>query len=371
MKSFRMVPQLRFLASVRELCKTYAIGAGDLVFVSASQQARNFAGVFKGAIVIDYRQYGSGEPTDLMVEGICQEIGPRQFQRVLAIGGGTILDVAKLFALKNILPVDQLFAGKIPAVKDKTLILLPTTCGTGSEMTNISILELTRSKTKLGLAADALYADEAVLLPELLAGLPFPVFAASSLDALIHAVESYTSPKATPLSQLFSLQALTLIVKGYQEIAAKGEAARELLLGDFLLASTYAGLAFGNAGCAAVHAMSYPLGAARHVPHGEANYAMFSEVYKTYKGLGGDGSLTALERHLAAMLVCQEEQAFAMLDDLLQRILPQKKLREYGVRQADLQEYADIVMTRQGRLMANNYAELSRDAVLNIYEKLF
>lgn len=371
MKSFKVVPEVVLLKSCQEFCKRYQFGAGDLVFASASTQSRCFPKVFGEALVIDYRQYGSGEPTDQMVNGICQAIGDRSLNRVFAIGGGTILDVAKLFALKQVVPVANLFDGKIKAVKDKKLILVPTTCGTGSEMTNISILELTEKKTKLGLAADALYADEAVLLPELLKGLPFKVFAASSLDALIHAVESFTSPKATEITQMFSLQAMELILRGYQKIVHEGEAARLSLLSEFLLASTYAGIAFGNAGCAAVHALSYPLGAARHVPHGESNYVMFIEVYRTYKSIRSDGSLKVLEKHLARILSSSEDEAYGALEKLLEHILKPKKMKEYGVKEEDLEAYTDIVMTKQSRLMANNYVELSRDRVRAIYQKLF
>jgi len=371
MKSFKVVPSVVLLESCQEFCERYKIGAGDLVFASASTMARSFPAGFEGALVIDYRQYGSGEPTDLMVNGISRAIGSQPIKRVFAIGGGTILDVAKLFALKEVFPVADLFDGTIEAVRDKELILLPTTCGTGSEMTNISILELTEKKTKMGLAVDALYADEAVLVPELLEGLPFKVFAASSLDALIHAVESFTSPKANALTQMFSLKAMELILKGYQQIAESGEAARQPLLPDFLLASTYAGIAFGNAGCAAVHALSYPLGAAKHVPHGEANYVMFMEVYQTYRSIRCDGSLQLLEQHLAKILACPEDTVYETLGDLLGHILTPRKMSEYGVQEEDLDIYTDIVMTKQTRLMANNYVELSAEKVRAIYQKLF
>ena len=88
-----------------------------------------------GAIVVNYRNYGSGEPTDLMVEGICKDLEGKTYNRVFSIGGGTILDVAKLFALKTVSPVVKLFNKELEIVKDKELILVPTTCGTGSEVT--------------------------------------------------------------------------------------------------------------------------------------------------------------------------------------------------------------------------------------------
>lgn len=258
------------LSTVDEFLKEFAPGENDLVFASKGTQKRHLGGKLGAATVIDYRAYGQGEPTDLMVEGIVAALGGKTYDRVFAIGGGTILDVAKLFALEQLSPVTDLYQKKFPAKKARPLILVPTTCGTGSEVTNISILELTKLGTKMGLADAALYADQAVLVPELLKGLPDRVDGARAEDALIHSVESFTSPKSTPFSRTFSLQAMDAIIAGFLAIEKDGLAAREARQGTFLLASTYAGIAFGNAGCAAVHALSYPLGAAQHVPHGEA-----------------------------------------------------------------------------------------------------
>ena len=371
MKTFQIVPEICLLSTVDEFLKEFAPTSNDLVFASRGTQKRHLGGKLGAATVIDYRAYGQGEPTDLMVEGIVAALGGKTYDRVFAIGGGTILDVAKLFALEQLSPVTDLYQKKFPAKKAHPLILVPTTCGTGSEVTNISILELTKLGTKMGLADAALYADQAVLVPELLKGLPDRVFGASAIDALIHSVESYTSPKSTPFSRTFSLRAMDAIIAGFLAIEKDGLAAREARQGTFLLASTYAGIAFGNAGCAAVHALSYPLGAAQHVPHGEANAVMFAAVYEAYKKKRYDGRLAELMQHITTLLGTSEDDAFPQLMALLDKILPKKPLAGYGVKESDLKDYTDIVMTKQGRLMANNYVELTADDVLGIYEKLY
>ena len=371
MKTFQIVPEICMLSNVDDFLKEFAPTDKDLVFASKGTQKRHLDGKLGAATVIDYREYGQGEPTDLMVEGIVAALGGKTYDRVFAIGGGTILDVAKLFALEQLSPVTDLYQKKFPAKKAHPLILVPTTCGTGSEVTNISILELTKLGTKMGLADAALFADQAVLVPELLKGLPDRVFGASAIDALIHSVESYTSPKSTPFSRTFSLQAMDAIIEGFLAIRDGGLAAREARLDTFLLASTYAGIAFGNAGCAAVHALSYPLGAAQHVPHGESNAVMFAAVYEAYKNKRYDGRLKELAKHIAALLGTTEEQAFPKRMTLLDTILPKKPLKGYGVKESNLKDYTDIVMTKQGRLMANNYVELTEDDVLGIYQKLY
>lgn len=371
MKQFQIVPKIVMCENAEEFCREYQIGEGDLLFVSKGTYERFFRGHVDGAAVVNYRKYGSGEPTDRMVEGIYLDVKDIPYRRVIAVGGGTILDVAKLFSLKYLSPVVDLFEKKLAAVRDKKLILVPTTCGTGSEVTNISILELTVRNTKFGLAVPELYADDAVLIPELLQELPFCFFAPGSIDALIHSIESFTSPKANEFTKLYSRKAMQMILKAYQVIAENGEEARKPLLGELLLASTYAGIAFGNAGCAAVHAMSYPLGAAYHVPHGEANYAMFTGVYRTYQRLKPDGSITVLNDFLAEQLGCEPHEVYEEAERLLNHILPKKALRRYGVTKADLDAFTDTVMTKQGRLMANNYTELTWETVRGIYEELY
>lgn len=371
MKQFSVKPTIKQFDTVQEFCDVYDMKEGDLVFVSGSTYEKYFAGRINGAMVINYRKYGSGEPTDVMVEGIYQDIKDMEYQRVFAIGGGTILDVAKLFALKNISPVVDLYDHKLDIVKEKEVILVPTTCGTGSEITNISILELTAKNTKMGLAVEELYADDAVLIPELLESLPFQFFATSSIDALIHSIESYTSPKATEFTKMFSLKAMKMILETYQIIVKEGEEARKPFIGNVLLASTYAGIAFGNAGCAAVHAMSYPLGAAYHVPHGEANYEMFTGVYKTYQKINPNGSILELNKYLAEILSCDPEVVYEEIEMLLNHIIPKKPLRDYGVTEEELQEFTNVVMTQQGRLMANNYVPLDEDTVHKIYQELY
>jgi 4-hydroxybutyrate dehydrogenase len=371
MKQFRIKTTIQEYDYMKDFCKDYQIGETDLVFISGHTYEKYKDDFSQSAIYIDLRKYGAGEPSDEMVEAIYQDIKEYTYHRVFALGGGSILDVAKLFALRHRSPVNELFDKKLVIKKEKELILVPTTCGTGSEVTNISILDLISRNTKLGLAVDELYADTAVLITELLETLPYKSFATSSIDALIHAMESYLSPKANSFTELYSREAMELILRGYQRIVEDGEAARFPLLRKFLIASTYAGIAFGNAGCAAVHALSYPLGSVLHIPHGEANYTVFTEVLKCYLRIKPEGKIRELNRFLAEILDCNIRSVYTELDYLLQGILPKKNLHQYGLPKANLEDFTDSVMTKQGRLMANNYVSLSRDAVYEIYRAVY
>lgn len=306
-----------------------------------------------------------------MVEAMYENIKRISYERVIAIGGGSILDIGKLFALKNILPIVDLYNHKLEIIKEKELVLVPTTCGTGSEVTNISILELKERNVKTGLATDELYADSAVMIPELLQCLPFEVFATSSINTFINAIESYLSPRATEHTRIFSMKAMEIVLKGYKKIVKEGRDARNELLNDFLLASNYSGIAFGNAGCAIVHAMSYTLSATYHVPHGEANYVVFTEVFKLYQKINSNGKIKKLNDFLANLLECDEDKVYEKIEILLNNIIVKKSLNEYEINEEKLEEFTNSVMEKQEKLMANNYIKLERKQVYDIYKALY
>ena len=370
MKELSVRPEIYKYDSAKEFAEAFRLQKGDLILTNEYIYRPHFGALDLECDVICQENYGAGEPPDEMAEAILKDIKGEP-KRIIAVGGGTVLDLAKLFALKQVSPVLDHYDGKLPIKKNKKLILVPTTCGTGSEVTNIAILALISRGTKKGLAVDEMYADAAVLIPELLSGLPFGVFAASSIDALVHAVESSLSPKATATTRMFGYRAIEMILKGYLEIAEKGPGARLMLLDDFLTASNYAGIAFGNAGCAAVHALSYPLGAVYHVPHGESNYAMFTGVLKNYMELRPEGELLKLNRFIADLIGCRIPDVYDETEKLLNVLLPKKPLRAYGMKENEIERFTDSVLENQQRLLVNNFAEFDRDRILKIYRELF
>ena len=369
MKEFMVRPSVYKFDTVREFIKDFDLGKEDFILTTKPVFEFHLKELNLECQIKFYEMYGEGEPSDEKVEKIYEDIVGTP-KRVIAVGGGSVLDIAKLFSLKRITPVEDLYEGKFEPVKDKELILVPTTCGTGSEITNIAILELINKGTKKGLSSDEMFANAAVLIPELLQGLPFKVFASSSIDALIHAVESTLSPNGNEITRIFSYKAVEMILKGYILIRDKGEEYRSELLGDFSLASLLAGIAFSNAGCAAVHALSYPLGAKYHIPHGESNYAVFMGVMNNYMELKTDGEIKVLRTFISKILSCDEEDAFIGLEELLECILTKKKLSEYGVSEYELDIFAKSVMENQERLMKNNFVELDEERVLKIYKEL-
>ncbi|TCO79521.1 4-hydroxybutyrate dehydrogenase [Marinisporobacter balticus] len=371
MKFFKLPTQIHKFDAFKGFAEAFEIGEGDLVLTHEFIYDPFMKPLNLKADFLMQEKYGLGEPSDEMIDKILMEVVDKPYKRIIAIGGGTVIDIAKLLIFEDGKNAIDMFEKKIDFIKDKELIIVPTTCGTGSEVTNISIAEIKAKGTKMGLAIDELYADVAVLIPELVKGLPYKFFVYSSIDALIHAIESYVSPNANEFTQMISVRATEMILKGYLQIIEKGEEYRLEILEDFVVGSNYAGIAFGNTGVGAVHALSYPLGGTYHVPHGEANYQFFTEVFNTYNRLDPNGKIKELNRVLANLLNVEESDVYTALSGILDKLLSKNPLKEYGMKEEEIEGFTDAVIAGQQRLLANNYVPLSREEILNIYKNLY
>jgi alcohol dehydrogenase class IV len=288
---------------------------------------------------------------------------------VIGLGGGSSMDVAKLIAVLagSDQPLSQMYG--IGNVKGERLPLVqvPTTAGTGSEVTNIAIVT-TGATTKMGVVSPQLYADLAILDAALTLGLPPAVTAATGIDAMVHAIEAFTSRhKKNPMSDMLARQALSLLSRHLIAACENGgnlQARQAMLLG-----ACFAGQAFSNSPVAAVHALAYPIGGIFHVPHGLSNSLVLPHVLRFnlshasahYAELAGivvpdaDGSEEA--RAEALIVAMQQIAKIAGIETTLQQV---------GIRETDLDRLADDAML-QTRLLGNNPRELTRDDARSIY----
>lgn len=372
MKQIAIKPIIHKFENCDEFAREFQIGKNDLVITNAYIYKPNFDHLNLKSHVIYQEVYSTGEPSNLMIDQMCQDIKDVNYKRVIAIGGGSVLDTAKLFALKKFTPSLDLFEKKFEPYKDKELILVPTTCGTGSEVTNLSILDLKERNTKLGLASEQLFADHAVLIPKLLIGLPFKFFAYSAIDALIHAMESAVSPNKNSYSIMYAYEAIRLILEGFKRITTDEIKYNDtLLLEDLLIASNYAGISFVNVGAGAVHAMSYPVGGKYLIAHGEVNYALFIKIFRVYTEINPEGEIKNLNKLIAEILNCRIEDVYQNLEIILNKLIPNKALCEFGVKLLDLKDFTENVMTKQTRLTKTNYVPLDAEQVYKIYLDLY
>ena len=199
-----------------------------------------------------------------------------------------------------------------------------------------------------------------------------PLISTRPFTCLLYTSESYLSPNACVISELFSEKALQLILRGWKEAVASGSKdgwkAHAL---DFLRASNFAGIAFGHAGCAAVHAMAYPLGGVHHIPHGQANQLMFADVMRKYQEKKPIGKLNQLEELLARELDVEPVFALETLYNLMDDVLEKGPLHAHGVTAEELPDFAHSVIETQQRLLGNNYVELTEEDLLSIYRAAF
>ena len=292
---------------------------------------------------------------------------------VIGIGGGSPLDIAKVCAIlaTNTKPVSELFGIDMVPEAGLATILIPTTAGTGSEVTPIAILSDEHEKLKKGIVSPRLFPAVAILDPELTLGMPPGVTAATGLDALIHAVEAFTSKNANSISDVFARQAMRLVFGNIRKAYANGEdlAARAGMLEGSLLA----GMAFANAGVTAVHAFAYPIGAEFHIPHGVANSIMLPPVmefnmlgnlpkFAEIAGIFGEspGGLNERERARGMVKAIGE-----LVDDLR---IP-RHLTEFGVADHHIPALAQGVM-KVTRLLANNPRRITVQDAEAIYRQV-
>ena len=312
------------------------------------------------------------DPPEEMVLTAVEEAKKAGVDGVVSVGGGSSLDTAKLIAVlvDSTQPISEMYGVGLVKGKRLPLLLAPTTAGTGSEVTQISIVS-TGENEKKGVVSQQLLPDWAVLDAELTVGLPSHITAATGIDAMVHAIEAYTSKiKKNILSDTLAIRALTLLSENIH-IACKDGQNREAR-SNMLLGSMLAGMAFANSPVAAVHALAYPLGGHFHVPHGlsnalvlpyvlEFNMAEASEQYADIAPI--------IFPELAGKSV--EEMGAGMVQGLMDLGpalgLP-TKLSEVGVAESDLVMLAEDAM-KQSRLLINNPREMTYEAALAIYTK--
>jgi alcohol dehydrogenase class IV len=292
---------------------------------------------------------------------------------VIGFGGGSSMDVAKLVALligsgENL---DEIWGVEMAKGPRLPLVLVPTTAGTGSEVTTVSIITVGEEE-KRGVSSPVILPDIGVLDAELTLGLPTPITAATGVDAMVHAIEAYASANVNnnPISRMLSREALRLLGANIRKVV--NEPSDVDARGAMLLGSMFAGQAFANSPVAAVHALAYPIGGTFHVPHGLSNALVLPHVlrfnapdaYALYAEIAADAfpDLAAVDGDQARCAAFIE--ALASLS--VELGMP-TRLRDVDIPESALAKMASDAML-QTRLLVNNPRTVSEEDALNIYK---
>ena len=382
--------QFSFETAPRILCEQggahrlgeLAIGLGishvflvtDAGLVKAGMIAGALASLAQAKVQVTVFSDVQADPPEHVVEAAVAAARKAGVDGVVGFGGGSSLDSAKLVALLVRTPqaLPAIYGIGLARGPRLPLIQVPTTAGTGSEVTPISILT-TPSHEKKGVVSPLLYPDLALLDSRLTLGLPPAVTAMTGVDAMVHAVEAFsTRLKKNPLSDALALKALQLLYANLPLAVSDGK--DPVVRENMLIGSLFAGMAFANAPVAAVHALAYPLGGHHGLPHGLSNSLVFVPVLKfnlpvagaLYAQLG-----RAILPQLAAASDIEAASAFvAAMSDCVATMPYAQSLRAAGVKQEDLPMLAQDAM-KIGRLLVNNPRDVTLEDALALYQDAF
>ncbi|GEN82859.1 alcohol dehydrogenase [Sporosarcina luteola] len=315
------------------------------------------------------------EPPLAIGEKLVEFTRKHQFDLVIGLGGGSALDLAKIAAVLsahdgNVRDYLNLTGSKTLQEKGLPKILIPTTSGTGSEVTNIAVLSL--ETTKDVITHDYLLADVAIVDPELTVSLPPNVTAATGIDALTHAIEAYVSKNANPVTDALAIKAIQLISSSIRIAVKDGN--DKMARSDMSYGSYLAGLAFFNAGVAGVHALAYPLGGQFHIAHGDSNAVLLPYVMGYIRQSCEARMKDILEAmHISADGLSQEEASYKCIEalgHLVKDVEIPLSLQGFNIPE-DALELLTEDATKQSRLLARSPMVLERDDIFTIYKAAF
>ena len=380
--SFETAPRILCEQGGADRLGELAIGLGmshvflvtDAGLIQAGLIAGALASLANAKVRVTVFSEVQADPPERVVEAAVRAALAAGVDGVVGFGGGSSLDSAKLVALLVRTPqaLPAIYGIGLARGPRLPLIQVPTTAGTGSEVTPISILT-TPSHEKKGVVSPLLYPDLALLDSRLTLGLPPAVTAMTGVDAMVHAVEAFsTRLKKNPLSDALAIKALQLLYANLSAAVSHGQ--DPVVRENMLIGSLFAGMAFANAPVAAVHALAYPLGGHYGLPHGLSNSLVFVAVLKfnlpvaqaLYAELG-----RSILPPLAGAPDDEAAVAFVAAISALVATMPYaQSLRAAGVKQEDLPMLAQDAM-KIGRLLVNNPRDVTLADALALYEAAF
>ena len=317
------------------------------------------------------------EPTYMAVQALIDQFKADGADLIVACGGGSVMDAAKLASVlvTDEYGVKELLDNPGMAKKCVPIVLIPTTAGTGAEVTPNAIVAVPEKELKVGIVNENMIADYVILDARMIKNLPLGIAAATGVDALAHAIECFTSNKANPFSDTFALEALDLILENILPACTDSEAMEAK--NKMQIAAFYAGIAITASGTTGVHALSYPLGGKYHVPHGISNAVLLIPVMKFNMGCEAFANRLALAydrcAHDGSACRSVAEKAnwiIAKMDDIVTKLqIPESFKAKYTIPQQDLDGLVAAGM-QVTRLLVNNMREITPDDARAIYQTI-
>lgn len=312
------------------------------------------------------------EPSYIQVQEVVDEVTGTGTELVVAVGGGSVMDTAKLACVCAGAPytVHDLLKDPARARKQLHCVAVPTTAGTGAEATINAIVAVPEDEVKIGIVNDAMMPDVVLLDVRMVQNLPRSIAAATGVDAMCHAIECFTCKKANPFSDTFALEAFDLIINNIEHACDSKddlEAKRAMQI-----AALYGGIAITASGTTAVHGLSYPLGGKYHVPHGVSNAILLSPVMHFNEPAIRDRLAAAYDHAIKGDAKTEEEKSAAVIkrmDEIVEHLDIPKTLDALGVHDAPIDWLAEAGIQQQ-RLLSNNKREVTLEDAKAIYRQI-
>jgi alcohol dehydrogenase class IV len=314
------------------------------------------------------------EPTYTAVQKLVDQFKASKADMIVACGGGSVMDAAKLASIlvTDEYGVKELLDDPGRAQKCVPIILIPTTAGTGAEVTPNAIVAVPEKELKVGIVNENMIADYVILDARMIKNLPRKIAAATGVDALAHCIECYTSNKANPFSDLYALEGLDLILNNIMDACNDPDAMEAK--NRMQIAAYYGGLAITASGTTAVHALSYPLGGKYHIAHGVSNAMLLAPVMAFNEPVCRKKFAAAYDRCVHTERDCQtlEEKSAYMLtwmEKIVKDLDIPTSLKEFGVPAEDLDGLVEAGM-QVTRLLVNNMREVTPADARALYKKI-
>lgn len=375
MRLFGVNPDIHFFQTVRAFADEFKLDAQDLIFTEKIIFDNYVSPMNLPCQIMVRDDYETGEPSEEAIDQMLLALSARSYRRMIAIGGGSVMDTAKALVIDGAYPLVHLLGKAAPNTASHELINIPTTCGTGAEISSGGIYLMKADGLKSAIVGAGV--NHAVLIPELIEKLPFKIFFLSSMDALSHAVEAYlySEDVVNEFGLAIAASAIRTNLECHAVLYKNGVDARVPLCRKFLIASCMGNMALTANGANLVHAMAYPPAEKFHMAHGESVYQFLLPVLRLYDRICPEQPRFKELKAIIAGCVQKagftgaDDKVLAELEQMLDSIMHLRTMTEVGMTAEDIEPFTKNIVETKQRLLTKALCPVDAAMIAEMYNE--